>query len=1189
VSINIASNVYIAYIIEIINSMKWITFSIAIFLLTANSFAQGHFVTLYDANAPDYMNVNVIEATINGLVMEAGDEIAVFDGTLCCAKVILSGPIIYPSISATIKASTSYATPPNGYTPGHAITYKFWDSSNSLEISGITPQYVNNLGSPVSTPTFADGESAFVKLLYTAVVNSAPVANAGIDKTVNEGALVTLDGSASTDPDNNSLSYLWTAPSGITLNSTTVAKPTFTAPEVMTDQNYNFSLIVSDGTVNSIADQVVITIKQVNKTPVAYAGIDQSINEGATVTLDGSASTDPDNNTLTYLWTAPSGIILSSTTAVKPTFTAPEVLTNQTYTISLIVNDGIVNSIADQVIITVRQVNKAPVANAGPDQYLDEGVLVTLNGSASSDPDNNTLTYSWSAPEGISLSSATAAKPTFTAPEVMVNQTYTFSLIVNDGTVSSTVDQVFIAIKQINKAPVANAGSDQSVEKNTLYTLNGTSSIDPDGDALTYLWTAPSGIILSSNSVARPTFTTPATTTATNFTFTLTVSDGKLSSISDQIIITLKQSNLAPEAKAGIDQSIDEGSLVILDGSASSDPDGDPLVYIWVAPSGITLNSTTAAKPTFTAPEVMINQTYTFSLIVNDGTVSSIADQVVITVRQINKVPVANAGTDYTAVEGSTVTLNGSASFDRDNNAISYLWTAPAGITLSSRTIINPKFTAPNLQVDQDYVFSLIVNDGIVNSIADQVIITVRHINGSPVANAGTSQTVNEGVMVTLDGSASTDPDNDALTYKWTAPAEITLNSTTALKPGFTAPEVMTDRAFTFSMVVNDGTASSTAEVIITVKQINKAPVANAGPDQSVSKGALATLDGSASTDPDNNILTYNWSAPAEITLSSTTAAKPTFTAPDVMTDRTFAFSLVVNDGMVNSTTDQLFITVRQFNKAPVLTSIKSYNANEDTPQEFLLEGSDFENDPINFSMENLPSFLHLTKKTNTSAILSGTFTNQYIGVNTFKLVLSDGISSTQETISISVANVDDAPYVKDSIKNVSVNKGATDLVIDLKPVFADDDSGDILNFSVTSNTNDKIVTAKITGTDLTLSFSKEYSGLAQILITTTSNGKVAQSKFNVEVNIPTGINLPYDDAEVSIYPNPTEGEVHLKFDRIPENGTWINVYNETGRLITKSVIKSNEENLNLKGYVPGIYFIQIAQKKQKTYKIVLK
>jgi len=165
-----------------------------------------------------------------------------------------------------------------------------------------------------------------------------------------------LDGSASTDADNDGLTYKWTAPIGITLSSTTVAKPTFTAPEVSVNTNYTFSLIVNDGTVDSPVDQVVVTVKQVNKAPVANAGIDQSVNENTVVTLDGSASTDADNDGLTYKWTAPTGITLSSTTVAKPTFTAPEVSVNTNYTFSLIVNDGTVDSPVDEVIITVNHI-----------------------------------------------------------------------------------------------------------------------------------------------------------------------------------------------------------------------------------------------------------------------------------------------------------------------------------------------------------------------------------------------------------------------------------------------------------------------------------------------------------------------------------------------------------------------------------------------------------------------------------------------------------------------------------------------------------------------------------------------------------------------------------------------------------------------------------------------------------------
>jgi uncharacterized protein (TIGR02145 family) len=90
-----------------------------------------------------------------------------------------------------------------------------------------------------------------------------------------------------------------------------------------------------------------------------------------------------------------------------------------------------------------------PVANAGADQSVDEGVVVTLDGSASTAQAGSTLTYKWTAPAGITLSSTTASKPTFTAPNVTANTDYTFSLVVNDGTADSPADQVVISVKNV--------------------------------------------------------------------------------------------------------------------------------------------------------------------------------------------------------------------------------------------------------------------------------------------------------------------------------------------------------------------------------------------------------------------------------------------------------------------------------------------------------------------------------------------------------------------------------------------------------------------------------------------------------------------------------------------------------------------------------------------------------------------
>lgn len=445
--------------------MKRLSLLIVVLFFVFGSFAQGHFVLAFSDIGQDHMNINVVSATINGIALQAGDEIATFDGAVCCGKSVLQKPIVMTDKNsfAVLNASRRDDGESNGYTPGNAIKFRIWDSDKNMELSGITAEFINPAnGQTINAPTYSPGETAFVKL--TAVVadeNKTPVPKAGDDQSVNEGEMVSLNGSGSSDEDGDALTYFWTAPAGITLSSATAANPTFTAPDVKTDTDFSFFLIVSDGTVNSATDEVIVKVKHINKAPVANAGKDQTVFAGDIVSLDGTASSDPDGDKITYLWISPQGILLSSDVKVNPAFIAPSEIGSKTHTFILVVNDGLTNSTADTVKVTVEMKNRQPLANAGTDQVLDENSVCVLDGTGSSDPDGNTLTYLWTPPAGITLNQANSAKPTFTLPETGKDTVLSFSLVVNDGIESSEPATVKVYVVNVIKTSAESIAGNQ--------------------------------------------------------------------------------------------------------------------------------------------------------------------------------------------------------------------------------------------------------------------------------------------------------------------------------------------------------------------------------------------------------------------------------------------------------------------------------------------------------------------------------------------------------------------------------------------------------------------------------------------------------------------------------------------------------------------------------------------------------
>jgi PKD domain len=425
-----------------------------------------------------------------------------------------------------------------------------------------------------------------------------------------------------------------------------------------------------------IASGVTLVPIVTNTPPVASAGPDQTVLVGATAHLDGSQSSDVDGDALRFQWTftaRPTGSAaqLSDPTAIKPTFVADR---PGRYTVQLIVNDGIENSLPTSVQISTE--NSRPTAKAGANQSVMVGTTVHLDGSQSSDPDGDALHFQWTFTARPTGSTAQLSDPTAVQPTFVVDRpgTYTVQLIVNDGIENSLPTTVQISTE--NSPPVAKAGANQTVVVGTTVSLDGSQSSDVDGDALHFQWTftaVPAGSLamLSDPLAVQPTFVVDR---AGTYTVQLIVNDGTVNS--DAVTVVISTENSPPVAKAGPDQTVAVGTIVHLDGSQSSDVDGDPLTFNWAitaAPAGslAILSDPTSVRPTFV---VDTSGTYTVQLLVNDGTVNSNADTVVIST--INSRPVAKAGPDQTVYVGTTVSLDGSQSSDVDHDPLHYHWGA---------------------------------------------------------------------------------------------------------------------------------------------------------------------------------------------------------------------------------------------------------------------------------------------------------------------------------------------------------------------------------------------------------------------------------------------------------------------------------------------------------------------------------
>ncbi|MDY6837598.1 MAG: PKD domain-containing protein [Thermodesulfobacteriota bacterium] len=759
-------------------------------------------------------------------------------------------------------------------------------------------------------PEKTDKASAIVTITEGA---HPPVAVPGGPYTTMAGIATTLDGSGSydIDPGDQIARFGWEL-DGIypyDFDDAVGSHPIYVWDAVGT---YNVGLKVwDDGVMNDLNHNGEVDEEErlwdiqwttievlVNTSPVADPNGPYEVDEGSELTLDGTGSSDPDGHPLTYAWDLDNDGEYDDATGATPTHTWPD---DGTYTIGLKVSDS---SSDDTATATVTVDNVAPTAEAGPDQYVDEGATVALSGTAvdPSPVDQLALTYVWDFGDDSAISETQTTEHVYTDDGI-----YIATLTVEDDDGGSGTDTLTVTVA--NVAPTVDAGPDATIDEGDTFTSGG-SFVDPGTDT----WSAT--VDYGDGSGPEALALNPDKSFSLNHTYaddgvyTVTVAvtddDGGLGS--DTATVTASAVNHPPVANAGGPYTIDEGAELTLDGRASTDPDGDALTYAWDLDNDAEYDDATGVAPAYTWVE---NGTYPVGLKVSDSQLEHTAST---TVTVNNVAPTVEAGPDQTVDEGVNASFSGSFTDPGTLDTHTIEWNFGDEETASGT--LTPSHVYKDNGV---YTVTLTVTDDDGGVGSDTLTVTVNNV--APSVDAGPDATINEGGAFAGQGSF-TDPGDDT----WTATVDYGDGS--GVQPLTLNP----DRTFALNHVYSD---SGTFTVTVTVTDDdggvgtdNAAVTANdLGPTaaftwtpESQGEGAPVSFTDGCTSSPDI-ITAWLWDFGG---LGTSPEQNPGFTFND---DGTYTVTLTVTDD--DGSTDTVSHDVTITDKGPTAALAGDTGLNE--------------------------------------------------------------------------------------------------------------------------------------------------------------------------------------------------------------------------------------------------------------------
>ncbi len=520
---------------------------------------------------------------------------------------------------------------------------------------------------------------------------------------------------------------------------------------------------------------------------------------GASTNLLGSGIrlelAEPASGLAGYNWVQTGGptVSLDSTDGNQASFVAPDPGSDVyvlTFELTATGVDGL--RAADTVAVTVTGTNLPPVANAGSDANVlrTAGMMVTLSGVGSTDPDNGIASLFWEQESGttVSLQDTDTIAPYFYIPyTVVAGEEMTFRLTVTDQGGLESTDTVTLRFYSDNIYPRAGVGEEMAAATAQTVELDGTGSVDPDGVIATYLWEQTDGttVTLENADTATASFEVPAVADGGEvLTFALTVTDD--GGLTDTETLTVRINPVAVDA--GEDRTVSAGDEVILDGSGSIDPNASADIQIQ------------------------------HNTIVSDGDGAGL--MAVTGVEEARyQLSFSENNLEFDDAQGYAFYL-----YDWDESTteinITHNWWGSVSIPAIDTLIYD--------QADDFQLPSVVYRP-----VAAQLIAAAgSDLVYPPLANAGPDMETTMDAAVTLDGSQSYDPDGIG-TYRWeqTEGESVTIRTSNQAVATFVAPSGGTDgRELRFSLTVSTGGPfTHTDEVVVTVVPDETVPLVEVG------------------------------------------------------------------------------------------------------------------------------------------------------------------------------------------------------------------------------------------------------------------------------------------------------------------------------------------------------------------------